>query len=565
MAEANRVSLAAEPPPPHDELELLRSKLDAALSALEAVASERDRIASERDALSKLLAARLLELDRLRRQLYAQKAEKVDPGQLELAFAEYSKLLEQLGTLAGLEPSADETPSGGAGDGDEGRPARKPKGRRNLEESSLPTEDVVIPVEHVPEGAVPIEPEISYRLEYVPGGYKRLRLLKERFVVPQTPEAAAESGSPTTILTADAPLTMIAKGLLGPGLLAHIFTSKFADKLPYHRLEEILARDGIDLDRSTMCRAQTACHELAQRVVRAMREEAIATAHVLATDATGVLVQDEGACRRGHFWVAIADHDHVFFHYSPRHTSATPQQLFAGFQGYLQADASSVYDALFRRDDGPEEVGCWAHARRHFYWALRSARPDALVALGFLGRLFELDRKLAKLPPGRRAAERKARSGALLRELFAWRDAQLQRADLDARSPFARALRYLARHEQALSRFVDDPKLPLDNNRSERELRQLVIGRKNWLFVGHDQGAESACTFISLIASCRLHGLDPESYLRDLFRVLPHWPAPRVLELAPKHWARTRTRLRPEELQLPLGRLTLPPPFPPPE
>jgi hypothetical protein len=152
---------------------------------------------------------------------------------------------------------------------------------------------------------------------------------------------------------------------------------------------------------------------------------------------------------------------------------------------------------------------------------------------------------------------RQEQSAPVVEKLAEWREAQL--AAVAEGTPIRRALNYLGNHWNALTRFLHDGKIPIHNNRSELELRRLVVGRANWLFVGSDESADWTCTFVSLVASCDLHKLDPEAYLRDLFRVLPSWPRARVLELAPKYWARTRARLDPAELALPLGPLRVPP------
>lgn len=372
--------------------------------------------------------------------------------------------------------------------------------------------------------------------------------------MPTDEETKARTGSETTVVTVPPPDEMIPGGIAGPGALAHVLAKKFADKLPFNRQEQIFAREGtIEIDRGTMCRWSQRCHELANLVVDAMIEDARENAAVMATDATGVLVQAPEQCKRGHFWVTIADRDHVFFRYSARHTKEEPKAFFKGFKGYLHADASSVYDALFRQDDGPTEVACWSHARRGYFWSIRSAREPALIGIGFINKLFEIDRGLKDLPPGRRAELRRARCAPVLAAFRDWRDKLLADTNLEPRSPIARALRYTRNHWDALTRFLEDGRLRLDNNLSELELRRLVVGRRNWLFVGSDEHAPATCTFVSLIASCSLHRLDPEGYLRDLFRVLPSWPRNRVLELAPKNWARTRARLDPYELETILG------------
>jgi hypothetical protein len=277
-----------------------------------------------------------------------------------------------------------------------------------------------------------------------------------------------------------------------------VLVNKFADHLPLHRQEKIFERHGIHLARSTLCGWVASCAELLGYIVSAMAKDALG-AHCIAMDATGVLVQAKEQCRRGHFWVLVADHDHVLFRYTPRHTNDGPKEFLRGYKGYVQADASAVYEALYRTEQ-VVEVGCWAHCRRHFFEALPSDRELALVAIGFIRELFELDKGTAELPPGRRTEERRAQAEPVLARFREWLDAQSTL--VLPKSPIASAIGYALNQWTALTRFLEDGRLKLDNNRSERELRREAIGRKNWLFVGTDDGAEWNATVVSLIASC---------------------------------------------------------------
>ena len=459
--------------------------LDELRAKLEATTEKLGTTTQERDAYKKAFELAQLELDRLRRNLFGKKGERVDPAQVALVFEPFRKLLEEArGPAQGPDaaaPSESAEPAQGSGGGGAAGPGSKDKersrGRRNLAEADLPEEVIRLVPPGLPEGAAELEVDVSYRLEWKRGGWVRLRIERPRFAVPASPEQQAETGSDSTVVTADAPAEMIPRGLPGPALLAKVVVSKMGDHAPFHRQEGIVARDGIDLDRSTMGRWAAGCHELAKYVVDAMAKEACDQAAVIATDATGVLVQHPERCKRGHFWVAIADRDHVFFRYTARHNQDAPKTFLKGFRGYLQADASSVYDALYRQDDGPEEVGCWSHARRNFFWAVRSHRQPSLVALGFCNRLFEIEREMKAVPPSRKTELRRQRAGPVLEALRAWKDAQLGDRSLEPRSPLARALRYLDRHWEALTRFLEDGRLRLDNNPSELELRRLVVDR----------------------------------------------------------------------------------------
>jgi len=377
-------------------------------------------------------------------------------------------------------------------------------------------------------------------------------------VAPEEELRLSGSDATTKLICAELPEEMIPRGLPTSDLLAHLITQKFADKNPFNRQEGIYAREGVHVPRGNMCRWAELAHPGCKRVVDAMCAEALATAPYICTDATGILVQANERCKRGHFWVFVAGREHVFFRYSKTHTHKEPLAFFKGYSGTVVADASNVYDALFRDPDGPDEGGCNAHARRYFYKALGSDKPRALVGIGFYNALFELEREWLKLPPSRRLTLRQERAAPLMERLRVWRDEELGKPAVADGSPIRRALMYTRNHWDPLNRFLKDGKIPAHNNWSELELRRLVIGRANWLFVGSDESADWTCTYVSLIASCALHKLDPEAYLGDLFRVLPSWPQTRMIELAPRYWAQTRARLDPFQLAMPLGPITVP-------
>jgi transposase len=531
------------------------AELEAALAA---VTRERDLLRASHERLR-------LELELLKRRIFVAKAERVDTTQLELEFAV---------KLAELDRLADTVRP--AGEAREMRKRARPKGRRDLKKVTLPEERVEItdPLSEqlVAEGkAERIGFEESCKLAYQRGGLRRLVVARAKY-------CAVNQRGETEIETALMPKETFPRSMAAPSMLAHVATDKHCDGLPLFRIEDRFARDGLHIERGTMCRwLEDAGATLGTTVVRVMREEALRTAFCIATDATGVLVQPEPlpdkkrqTCRRGHFFVLIADRDHIFFEYTPKETSRVVAEMFKGYSGYIQADAKSVYDVLFRAPeektpDGDDavrhEVGCWSHARTKFWEATWAKSIVAREGLARIGRLFEVDGKFRKKPPSEIVRLRDRHLRPHMEAFFTWAKEQYELVK-EQRGLLRSALGYVVRQEGALKRVLEDGRLVLENNRSERQLRKIAIGRKAWLFVGSDDHAVSAGHLFTMIASARLHALDPESYLRDIFRVLAHWPKERYLELAPKYWAKTRARLDPVELALEIGTLTIPPPPP---
>jgi transposase len=543
----------------------------ARVAALEAeLAASRELVAQltkERDLLRSSHERLRLELEMLKRRIFVAKAERVDSAQLELEFA---KKLAELDRLGG-KPEPEDDDEGGDDSSPKGK--RRPTGRRDLRKLDMPEVrlELADPVleQLVADGkAERIGFEESSKVAFQRGGTRRLVIARVKY---RTVDARGESHVETTPM----PEQTFRRSLCADSMLAHIITEKYCDGLPLHRIEERFARDGVPIDRGTMCRwVEDAGSTAGATVVAAMRADAMRNAFCLATDATGVAVQPQRdhekrqACRRGHYFVILADKDHVFFEYTAKETSAVVSSMFRGYSGYIQADAKSVYDVLFREpeekppDDGsvPLELGCWSHCRRKFWEATAAKSAIAREGLARIGRIFDLDARFRGRAPSEIKRLRQAHLRPHMEAFFAWADAEYAKVR-DQRGLLRSAFGYAVRQKDALMRVLDDGRLALDNNRSERELRRIAVGRKAWLFVGSDDHAESAGHLFTLIASARLHGLDPETYLRELFRVLAHWPRDRYLELAPKNWAATRARLDPAELERELGPLLVPPPL----
>jgi transposase len=460
----------------------------------------------------------------------------------------------------------------------DGRKDRKvpPTGRRKLDEIDEATLPVVrVPItdplfeQLVAEGkAKRIGVEASSKIGYERGGFRRVVTERVKY------EATTATGE-TELETAPLPAELLPRCIATADTLAHILTSKYADGLPLYRLDRIFEeRFGLRIARGQMSRwVEELGATFGATIVHAARQEAIATAFCIATDATGFAVQPAPAedgkrrpCRRGHYFVLLADRDHVFFEFKARETSAEVRAMFRGFEGYVQADAKSVYDAVFRPPDPDDpdddgcvrtEVGCWAHARRKFWEAAFGGHVVAREALVRMARIFELDAQYRKHPPSKIKA---LRDGHLRPHVVAFLD--FATAEYEAvkhqRGAIRSALGYCVRQRTALLAFLDDGRLRLDNNLSENALRKVVLIRDAALFAGSDDHAESAGHVLSLVASARLHHLDPEAYLRDVIRVLPFWPRDRYLELAPKYWTRTRATIDAAQLAAPVGVIDVP-------
>jgi transposase len=580
-------------------------ELEQELAKQRTVAAQLSKAKAEAEAeLAKLRHAYLRALEQLqlmRRRLFVAKAERKDTAAEQLAFEGMLAELDQLeqaiaATEAAAKLAEAQAAAAHVGDGaqdglpqeDKGR--AKPKGRRNLEEAKLPEVRLEITDPELEGKAERIGFEESYRLGYERGGARRIVLARVLYKLPasesestdgsQEPKETGAGGESDVtngarLVTAPLPKELFRRGLLAPSIIARILVQKFVMGVPFYRLEESFAHEGAALDRGTMCRYAEDAGATLGAIVLTMRDEALAEAFCLSTDATGVAILPERlpkgqerkrqACHKGHFFVTLADRDHVFFEYQPRHTSAAVCEMFEGYSGYIQADAHAVYDALFRGPTGtaggstaklPTEVGCWSHARRKWWDAATCKYKLGIEGLKRIDVIFAADRALAKLAPWKRKILRQEHVRPLVDAFFVW--VETVYAQTLERGLIATAAGYAVRQKAALRRFLDDGRLRLENNGAERALRRIATGRKAWMFCGSHDHARAAANIFSLVASCKLHGLDPELYLAEVIRVMPYWPRDRYLELCPKHWPATRARLNAAELALPLGHITVP-------
>ncbi|MBA3844630.1 MAG: IS66 family transposase [Actinobacteria bacterium] len=492
----------------------------------DAVVSQFAKVTRERDEYKKLAALLQEANEKLKRGLVGQSAERLPSNDAQLSLAVLRLALGLKDDEAETEPPPEDEQT--IPEHTRRKPARKPL------PDSLPRVTIeLLPDEVKREGLDAFErigEDAREVLERRPASTVAVRLVYPKFV-----RKSGAADAPVSVLVAEPPELPIPRGTAGPAMLADTLVRRWADHQPLNRLEGIYARDGLELSKSTLCTWHDQLRELAAPLVDAMFTDA-KSAPYLCVDATGVLVQAPERCKHGHFWVMVAPEKHVLYKFSRRHNSDAVDALLAGYAGHLVADAHAVYDHLYATG-AVVEVGCWCHCRRYFFKSLESDPERAKAALVKIGALFKLERAHADAPRKEREAVRRLKSKPIVDEFFEWCDAEAELV-LDE-SPMAKAFGYALNQELALRRFLDDGRLPLHNNISELNLRREVIGRRNWLFVGSEDGANANTTFVSLIASCRMLGLEPYAYLRDLLCLLPSWPKHRLLELAPAYWKKT--------------------------
>ena len=372
--------------------------------------------------------------------------------------------------------------------------------------------------------------DVSEILEYIPESFKVIRHVR-----PKLSCTACD-----VIVQAPAPSRPIERGIAGPALLAHVLTSKYCDHLPLHRQNAIYARQGVDLEDSTLADWVGASSRLVQPLVEALRRYVLGGNKLHADDTpVPVLAPGNGKTKTGRLWTYVRDDrpagdtaaPAVWFSYSPDRKGEHPQQHLRDFAGTLQADAYAGFNQLYE-NGRIQEAACWAHVRRKFYELMEAHKsPIATEAVERIAALYAIENEIRGRAPDERRQVRQARSRPLLDAMHGWLEASL--AKLSKKSDTSAAIRYALARWDALVRFCDDGRIEIDNNSAERALRCVAIGRKNYLFAGSDRGGERAATFYSLIGTAKLNGLDPEAYLRELLTRIADHPVNRIAELLP--------------------------------
>jgi len=489
------------------------------------LAEQLDRSLAEQNKYQSLLRE-LLEAKRNR------KSERLSKEQLALFEAAWQARSEE-GESAACEDDDDLDGDTGAGPKPKETPSQKRGGRQALARH-LKRERIVHDLAEAEKHCAGcgkdlrlIAEETSERYEYIPASMKVIQ------------DVCLKYACDCTVRTATKPPQPIEKSTAGASLLAQVIVAKWADHQPLHRQEKMFERHGIDISRKTMGGWMAQCAELLAPLYRTMKKE-LFESKVIGTDDTSVKVLDRKLpfARIGRIWPYVGDWRHpvIVYDYTPTRGRAGPAKFLEGYTGYLQADAYSVYDAFFKPARGLTEVGCWMHARRYVYKALETDEQRMGPALHLIARLYAVEdrAKALSLSAEQRLALRKRVSARIMGRLHKYL-LELQ-PEILPKSPSGAAVRYALNQWTALTRFLDDGELEIDNGATERANRDIALGRGNWTFFGSDQGGKTAAVLRSFVASCKRCGVEPFAWFRDVLTRVPAHSIQRLPELLPHHW-----------------------------
>lgn len=473
----------------------------------------------------------------LKRQFFGKKSEKLDPAQRLLFESLYNEIESKIEQQKQPQPKKRKTRKNANHNGRRALPADLPRKTIEIE----PSEEEMV-CENCGSRKSRIGEEVTEKLEYVPASFYVKRYVRNKY---------ACKNCQNNVSIGQLPAMIIDKGVPGESLLAHIITCKYADALPLNRLEDIFKRHGVDITVSNMCDWVGVSADLLKPLVKRMHE-LIIQSPVINTDDTPIPVKSKkrrGSTYNGYLWVYIDCNRDVVFEFTPTRSREGPVNFIGKeYTGYVQADAYSGYDELFRVSDATE-VGCNAHARRKFEYALDSDPVRAARIMVLWGRLYEIEKRAKEenYSADQLLAVRQTEALPIFDEIKSALNEY--KNQVLPKSPMSKAITYALNQWDALRVYTSDPKLSIDNNLSERVLRMVVIGRRNYLFAGSEAGAERAAIIYSLVASCKLNGHDPFAYFNDVLKKVSTHPAERIDELLPSNWQPPQTEAKAESNQ----------------
>jgi transposase len=472
-------------------------------------------------------------------RIYGRKSERADPNQL-LLFADVN------------QPAEPSTPTTDADETAVEQQAAKPKKRHEHGRKHLPKDLKHVEEHHrltEAELACPtcgmqraeVGTETTPQLDYQPASLFVRDHIEHKYACP----CCSKQGQ-AQFVAASKPAQPLGKGSPGAGVLALVIVTKYFDHLPLYRQEAMFERQGLELARSTTCDWMAGCARCLQPLYEVMKREVLQSA-ALWTDDTRVKLQggDPEETKLSHLWAYLGDARHRYnvFDFTPNRRRDGPQAFLETYGGYLHADAFSGYDGLYLRIVGPgqariNEVACNAHARRKFYEARDSDASRAHQALAYYAQLYEIERQAKDKEDEVRLRMRQDLAVPILNKFHSWLKAQHK--EVLPKSMIAEALTYALNQWEALCRYTEAGFLTIDNNVAEREMKQIAIGRKNWLFFGSPQGGKTAAVLYTFTSTCRRLGVEPWAYLKDVLTRLPTTPQEQLPDLLPDRWQAAR-------------------------
>jgi transposase len=537
-----------------DDPQALKAMVLTLVRERDAATQERDAATRERDAATRReqqaqLKAQQLELEKLRlahqleqlkKRYYGPRADKLEVGQFLLEFAVALEKRPVNPDDLAAEGAAQAAAAVASDMAQQVAVRRIKRGRRDIGAlDKLPmvrqVHDLDEEEKHCDRGhpLVKIGEEITWQVEYFPGYFARIQHVQIKYGCTQHCEP---NGDNPQITLAPKPPAPIDKGMAGPGLLAYVITSKFADHLPLYRLESIFGRNGLEIDRSTMSVWAGDVADLIKPLHELMIQRLLLS-HVIGTDDTIMPMLAAEKTRQARMWIYQGDEEHPYnlFDFTLSRSRDGPALFLKKYDQILLADAYGGYEGICIEKE-MIQAGCWSHARRKFVDAQKLAPPIAIEALELIGNLFAIEERAKSLSHADRLALRQAQSATVLQQLYQrlgdWKQQLLPR------HPMAEAIGYVLNQWGPLTAFLADGAIPIHNNLAEQQMKRIALGRKNYLFVGNERGGRTAAILSSITSTCRRHDIDPQRYLTQLLTNLPATPMSQLQQWLPDVWKR---------------------------